>query len=330
MDYLSYDVASSSRINFIGFTAEEGEIFIGVIDYNARNGLQTVDAAPLVASGTLAIGVTDFNVGQTFEVNKYSSGQVGAVIVFRNGVQQFRNSNNSSVTLDGNYYEVNNGSGLGSIIRFNNAPSGQDDNILVVSNGLLVYNPDGSALQQIETLAGQIDAMIPALASASGQPESAFQAAPNNADLKSFGDRVLALETSKANVFTIPWQQKFLTANISATTVNIADLRFNNLTVGKTYRVTVQGQMVAGDNNGYLSANHNGVILCNMQNQPGGAGPEDRFIQTMVAIFVATATTVTFNFTENTNVVLEGNGTSTQTWSMLEELPHHAVTTQWI
>jgi hypothetical protein len=202
MDYLSYNIATSNRINFNGFTAEDGEIFIGVIDYNARNGLQVVDAAPLTSSGTLAIGATDYNVGQAFEVNKYSSSQVGAVIVFRNGAQQFRNSNNSSVTLDGNYYEVNNGSGLGSIIRFNTAPASQDDSILVVSNGLLVYNPDGSALQQIETLAGQIDAMVPTLAALAGVDETDFQAAPNNVDLKSFGDIVLALLDAEVPITT--------------------------------------------------------------------------------------------------------------------------------
>lgn len=195
MDYLSYDISSSSRISFNGFTAEDGEIFIGTIDYNARNGFPLVDAAPLVSSGTLAVAVTDFNVGQMFEVNKYSSQQVGAVIVYRNGVQQFRNTGNSSTVLDANYYEVNNGSGTGQIIRFNNAPVGDSDSILVVSNGLLAYNPDGSALQQIEALAGKIDAMVPTLADLAGVPETDFQAAPSNVDLKSFGDAVLSQGT---------------------------------------------------------------------------------------------------------------------------------------
>jgi hypothetical protein len=108
-------------------------------------------------------------------------------------MQQFRNTNNSAITLDGNYYEVNNGSGTGQVIRFNNAPSGQDDSILVVSNGLLAYNPDGSALQQIEVLAGKIDAMVPTLADLAGVPETNFQAIPSNVDLKSFGDTVLAI-----------------------------------------------------------------------------------------------------------------------------------------
>lgn len=194
MDYLSYNV-NSSQITFIGFTAEEGEIFTGIIDHNARTGVNMVDAAPLVATGDLAIGATDFNVGQLFEINKYSSSQVGAVIVYRNGVQQFRNTGNSSTVLDGNYYEVNNGSGTGQVIRFNTAPTSQTDSILVVSNGLMAYNPDGSALQMIENLSGKIDSMVPTLAAVAGVPESTFGGI-SNVDLKSFGDSFLNYKTS--------------------------------------------------------------------------------------------------------------------------------------
>lgn len=227
MDYLSYDISTASRISFNGFTAEDGEIFIGTIDYNARNGYPLVDAAPLVSTGTLAVSVTDYNVGQMFEVNKYPSQQVGAVSVFRNGLQQFRNTNNSSVTLDGNYYEVNNGSGSGQIIRFNTAPVGDADSILVVSNGLLAYNPDGSALQQIEALAGKIDVMIPTLADLAGVPQTNFQAAPSNVDLKSFGDTVFSQGTriTALEVAVAPAARVYKTANQS-----ISDSAFNKVT----------------------------------------------------------------------------------------------------
>lgn len=191
IDYMSYDVSSSSQINFVGFTAADGEVFTGIIDSNARTGIQLVDAAPLVSTGELAVSTTDFNVGQLFEINKYSSSQVGAVIVYRNGAQQFRNTNNSAVTLDGNYYEVNNGSGTGQVIRFNSPPSGSSDSILVVSNGLMAYNPDGSALQRIEAISGKIDSMVPTLADLAGVPQSNFGGV-SNVDLKSFGDTVLA------------------------------------------------------------------------------------------------------------------------------------------
>jgi len=191
IDYMSYNVSSSSQITFVNFTADDGEVFTGIIDAVARTGIQLVDAAPLVSTGELAIAAFDFNVGQLFEINKYSSSQVGGVIVYRNGAQQFRNTSNSAVTLDGNYYEVNNGSGTGQVIRFNSAPSGSSDSILVVSNGLMAYNPDGSALQRIESISGKIDSMVPTLAALAGVPQSTFGGV-TNVDLKSFGDVVLS------------------------------------------------------------------------------------------------------------------------------------------
>lgn len=197
MDYLSYNVATNSQINFNGFTAEDGEIFVCHIDYKPITSQMVVDGRSISVTGELAVGVTDFNVGTPFEVGKnYQSAQVGAVLVFRNGQIQARNSNNSSTNLDGNYYEVDGGNGLGSVIRFNTAPSVQADNIMVVSNGLLVERPTGSMMAEVESLAGQIDAMIPVLSAVSGQPTSAFQAAPHNVDLRTFGDRVIAAETN--------------------------------------------------------------------------------------------------------------------------------------
>lgn len=238
MDFLSYNVSTDVNINLVGFTAADGEIFIGTIDYNARNGQNLVDAAPLVVTGTIT-NSTDFNVGQYFEVNKYPSAQVGAVIVYRNGVQQFRNSNNSSTTLDGNYYEVNNGSGVAQIIRFNVAtPISVTDSILVVSNGLLAYNPDGSALQQIQALAGKIDTMIPTLADLAGVPQTNFQAAPSSVDLKSFGDRVLTLESQA---------QKWITAGL-ANAQNV-----NNITPTEA---TLSGASTSG-----FSTSGNAIIL---------------------------------------------------------------------
>lgn len=198
MDYLSYDISTSSRINFQGFTALENEIFIGVVDPVAKTDLKVVDAQPIVVSGDLAIGVTDFNVGVPFETNKYPSQQVGAVVVYRNGVQQFRNPNNG--TTGGNYQEVSSGGALGTLIRFNSAPAGQSDSVLVVSVGLLAERPDGSMMAVIENLAGQIDAMVPTLADLAGVAESTFQSTPNSIDLKQFGDQVISHET-KLNTY---------------------------------------------------------------------------------------------------------------------------------
>jgi hypothetical protein len=189
MQDLSYTVPTSSRIEFQGFTALQDEIFTCILETGVRDGLTMVDASPIVATGELAVGATDFNVGTPFEVNKYDAQQIGAVLVFRNGQIQFRNPGNG--TTGGNYQEVNNGSGLGTVIRFNTAPSAQSDNIVVWGH-LMAERPDGSMMAAIESLAGQIDQMIPTLAAVAGVPETTFQGAPNNQDLKAFGDTVLS------------------------------------------------------------------------------------------------------------------------------------------
>jgi hypothetical protein len=193
IDYLSYEVASSTQINFVDFTAEDGEIFVGVVEAKPITGPIVVEARPIAATGLLDVGVNDFAVGTPFEVNKFPTQQVGAVLVYRNGLLQARNTGNSDTILDANYYEEDAGNGLGSVIHFNNAPVGQADNIMVVSNGLLAERPTGSMMAEIEALAGQLDRVIPVLADVSGLDETEFQSAPNNQDLLQFGDRVIAL-----------------------------------------------------------------------------------------------------------------------------------------
>lgn len=251
IDYMSYDVSSSNQINFVGFTADDGEVFTGVIDHNARTGINLVDAAPLVSTGELAVSATDFNVGQLFEINKYSSSQVGAVIVYRNGAQQFRNTNNSSVTLDGNYYEVNNGSGTGQIIRFNTAASGLPDSILVVSNGLMAYNPDGSALQRIENLSGKIDSMVPTVAALAGVPESNFGGV-TNVDLKSFGDLVLAQAARIAELELI--SDTYISQNSSIKTPTATNVQMlmtgNSATIPTGQEWELSGVVSFGNNGG--------------------------------------------------------------------------------
>lgn len=55
--------------------------------------------------------------------------------------------------------------------------------------------PQASQLAEIERLQGQLDAIVTTVADLAGVPETDFRAAPNNVDLKVFGDRVLALES---------------------------------------------------------------------------------------------------------------------------------------
>lgn len=232
MDYLSYNVTSSSRIDFTGFTAEADEIFVITFDDNAKTGITMVDSQPIIATGELAVGVTDFNVGVPYEVGINSaSKQAGMVLVFRNGNIQFRNTNNG--TTGGNYQEIPAGSGLGVIVRFNNAPVGQADNILVVGLGT-AFRPDGSVFAEIENLAGQLDRVVEVLADVSGLDETDLQAAPNSVDLKAFGDQVLDHEQRIDDLEETLSLESLVPFSVTTGAANVwSDITFLDLTDGE-------------------------------------------------------------------------------------------------
>lgn len=220
MQDLSYTVPTNERIAFQGFTSDENEIFTCILESSVKDGLQVVDAISINSTGDLAISATDYNVGIPFEIGKNISTQIGAVLVFRDGIIQARNPSNG--TTGGNYQEVDAGGGLGSIIRFNIAPAGETAGIIVVSNGMVAERPTGSLMAVVESLAGQMDLVIPTLSDLSGQPESNFQGAPNSMDLKNFGDKVA----------------KILTANVPITTSLVSD---GLITIGAVTTPPVKG-----------------------------------------------------------------------------------------
>lgn len=186
--FIDYVVSGTQLIKLIN-PALAGEIFVGTLLSAPKNGVSLADAQPLVSTGTLAAGDTDFNVGTPFEVGKFPTEQTGSVMVFVDGVLAYRNVNNQDDT-EGDYYEVNAGGGLGLIVRFNDPDLINDREIVVVSVGSLVEKPQESILAVMENLQGQLDKVIPALAQVAGLPETDFYTAPNNVDLKAFGDLV--------------------------------------------------------------------------------------------------------------------------------------------
>jgi len=210
-DYLSYVVTSSTYIAFTESfgTSLEGEIFTGTIDAVPRNDLAGIDTTSILASGTLPANQVQFNVGSAFKVNANPSTQIGEIAVYLDGILQFRNSGNveADINADGNYQEIDNGSGYGTLIEFNQVDTFTARAVMVIGTGVNVIRPNGSLVQELELLAGQIDAMIPTLADAAGVPESTFQAAPNNADLKAFGDRVLVAEQNIDTLESLPSNQ---------------------------------------------------------------------------------------------------------------------------
>lgn len=185
---------SNSQVKFInGYEAVEGEIFYCRKKNQVVQGVNVVDARPLTATNTLAANTTTFNVGEAFTTNKYPNDQLGEVLVFIDGDIQYRNVDNATAdpSADGNYQEVPAANGMGSVIEFNESEP-IERNIIVISRNLISERPDLSMMQFIENLGGQLDAVISTVAALAGVDESEFQTAPNQIDLKAFGDAVLA------------------------------------------------------------------------------------------------------------------------------------------
>lgn len=185
---LSYKVISNTQIN-LEFEAEANEIIIG--HFRATRGTdQLLEGRLWSVSGTLTAGDTDFALGQSFKTNANSNYQIGEVIVFVDGVQQYRNVDNATAApaADGNYEEVDAG-GVFNLIRFNDVYP-VDVAVTVVPSSYIVTTSDLALQPQLDALAGQVDQMIPTLAAIAGVPETEFQGQPNNVDLKSFGDKV--------------------------------------------------------------------------------------------------------------------------------------------
>jgi hypothetical protein len=340
---LSY-IISGSTINFttdFGDTLE-GEIFTGILDPVAKTGAHIIDAAPLISTGQLAAGTVDYVVGQPFEANKYPSTQIGAVMVYVDGILQFRNVGNATADpgADGNYEEVAVAGGLSTLIRFNDEDPVNDRNIVVVSTNLIAERPTDSMMAVIERLQGQIDSLVEYCAVGFGVEETVFQVAPNNVDLKQFGDRVLELEEEATSsdlglVTKNRWQQKFLAANKTTDQSPLTDLTFSNLTIGNVYRATFNGYGVITGTSSLegldVNITHNGSTIgfWGVRSDAGVADTKGSS-HSLSVIFTATATSLTFILDVNGTVSLIGNGAASATNAILEELNNYeTATTAW-
>lgn len=334
-------VVKNNQIQLLNYTAEEGEVFRVTTTNNVVTENTIVDGRVITATGTLTAGDQEFVVGEIFKTNAYPTEQLGEVLVFVDGEVQYRNVGNAAAdpAADGNYQEVHATNGYGSVIKFNE-PYIEDKPIIVISRALIAERPNLSMMQFIEVLGGQLDAVISTVAALAGVDESEFQTAPNQIDLKAFGDQVLENRTNiaanataiagKQDAFKIDWQKKFLSAPINVDTTDIADLRLNNLEAGKYYRVSMQASFITTSNNAAtVVVVHNGSTLMTIQGGTPAEAGSDRHIGGNSTIFKATASTVTFNFIEQTAATLDGTGFANHTWVQLEELPNHKETEKW-
>jgi hypothetical protein len=342
--YLSYSIPSSQIIS-LNFSAAEGEIFTGQIR-TTQAAANVVDGQTFTATGTLLSGNTDIALGQAFNRNACPTKQIGEIVLYLNGIQQFRNTGNATAipAADGNYEEVDAGGGLTNVLRLNSAVTA-DTAWAVVSAGIIIDSSGNYVQQQLDALSGQLDVLVPTVAALAGVPETNFQAGPNNVDLKAFADKLYtasqdiitnkaaqvagdaALEVSKQNAFTIDWQSK--TGSISGLGI-LSSITFNNLVVGKTYRVS--GNIWFDGANTVASAWFGDILNNGVSIFPVGinlgdnrASGDDRGSHGFIKVFTATGVSLQMNTT-----AWQGPPSSTTIDWTLEELPNHKNTSKWL
>lgn len=183
-------LVKNSGIYFKNIESLANEVFEVEVADIMVSGNRVVDMRKIRIEGELLDSTTDFALG--YSVDVYSE----EIIVFRDGLQMFRSDDNDDSGTTGNYYYVNvDYNGRSSVIRFFE-PAVDDEAIMIVSTGGIVDSPNVSTFQQIETLAGQIDNLVPTVAALAGVPETNFRSAPNNVDLQAFGQTVMFVEES--------------------------------------------------------------------------------------------------------------------------------------
>lgn len=180
---IDYRITGTSQIT-LADGASDGEIFTIMVESQPRSGINIVAAQPKVASYLLPAGETDIPAG-TYTVNKNPGEDVGEFIVIVDRQVQYRNTGNGS--SGGDYRE------LAGLVRMNDIDPINDRKVVLVWVGALVDNPQDTQLALIQTLQGQIDAMVPTLAALAGVSESTFQTSPNDPDLLAFSTTVIAL-----------------------------------------------------------------------------------------------------------------------------------------
>ena len=130
-------------------------------------------------------------------------------------------------------------------------------------------------------------------------------------------------------------QTKFLSSDLTTDTTDVADLRFTSLTIGKKYRIfsNLWGRFTStgGDDAIALRSVHNAALVCYpvvSLSQPTTSIPSTT---SATCDFTATATSLTHNAESiTTGNSVDGNGTATETWVRLCELPESVVeTTEW-
>lgn len=204
-------ITSGNMIIFLGALKDSGgalpgEILFGEIETAAKNSVIVGDTKWVTGTKEVAVGQTVVNIGVPFLVNANPSDQIGDIKITRNGQRIYRNVGNAAagLTADGNFQELDNGTGMGTMIQLNNAPVGQSD-IIEYEVGLKVASADSMMLATLDRLENAIIRL--AGDSAAGFYGDAditryLAAAPSALERKQLGDLYTLLNTNFSNFKT--------------------------------------------------------------------------------------------------------------------------------
>lgn len=320
LDYIVIDSYTISLIGpYAGIGAEVDEIFVGTINSAPVSDLVVASAKSVDKTYELAIGSTILNLGREYKVGENPSEDVGSIKVFVNGILALRG-------ID--YNEVDSGNGYGTTIQFLVAPVGTSHQV-AVDFGVMSIT-DNNAIGAIENLAGSIKKIADDLAVVAGTAANDYySASPSEVERRTFGDTVLSLDlkyntTQNLSEYTkTKWQRKIRGTTITVTG-SVPELTFNNLEIGKTYRLILDA--------GFTSQNGLDTAL----SVTCGSLVVSIFLDTSSSILVQAQlsreyTFVADNTTMATSASIGGVGSSISAGASLylEELPNHEETTQW-
>jgi len=140
-------------------------------------------------------------------------------------------------------------------------------------------------------------------------------------------------EAEATSLTEVLYQEKSLTADINNPSLAaISDLTFNNLTVGQKYRAMgaltggSEASPSSGDHHLVVDVTHDSAILQRLRVR-GNAITDIFSTIPILAVFTATASTLTFVVSTSTNARILG--TPKTTFVILEKLPNHTATTIW-
>jgi hypothetical protein len=307
-------------ILFKTFTSEIGEVFEVQVVGSTSLGSLLVAANSYKKEGILSAGNTEFAIGLGVKIFPEQ------IIVFKNGFAVKRNTDNSALVQDGDYYLLDPSStGMSSVVKFNNSEL-TNSNIIVMSIGSFAERPTLSLLSEIETLASQLDNIIPTVANLAGVPESNYRSAANYADLYAFGQDIVNLKNSSKT----KWQKKIVSANTSTSGLLII---FNNLEIGKTYKASIKVNCSNLNDSSNLSFTLNNGLDTLQEFQIYDRGPGIGFpgnnTLSITDIFVANDSVVSLSFVSLNGATVEGNITGTKSYVIIEELLNHDETNIW-